>query len=75
MPRFPDMTPALMLSYGTDEERAAWEVAGRPAVIKAEWKQALDAAYVVLVPDDISGLIGSNGEPWQDDGRAVIDLN
>lgn len=73
--RFHDMTPALILAYATPKERAEWEAAGRPSIEQGTWKQALDAAYVVLVPDDNGGLIGPDGQPWQDDGRAVIDLD
>jgi hypothetical protein len=47
------MTPAPMLSYGT------------PELDQGEWKRALDAAYVLLVPDDAGGLVGPDGQPWQ----------
>jgi hypothetical protein len=74
-PRFPDMTPALMLAYGTENERAAWEAAGPPEVTRARIGAALDVAYVVLVPDDAGRLIVPDGQPWQDDGRTVVDLD
>ena len=44
-PRFPDSTPALLLVYGTDEECAQWEAAGRPAATRAEWEAALNLVY------------------------------
>jgi hypothetical protein len=44
-PRFPTMTPALMLCYGTAEERAEWEAAGRHEISHAEFDAALDQAY------------------------------
>jgi hypothetical protein len=40
-------TADLMFSYATDEERAAWEAAGRPAVRK--WEQVLDQVYAESV--------------------------
>jgi len=43
--RFPDLAPALMLSYGTPAERAEWEAAGRPAATRAESESALDQVY------------------------------
>jgi hypothetical protein len=43
--KVPDLMPALMLSYATPEEIAAWEAAGRPALDPAAWEKALDEAY------------------------------
>jgi hypothetical protein len=74
-PRFPDLTPALMLIYATDEERAQWEAAGKPAVTRAEWETGISQVYALVVPDDAGGFIYPNGQPWKDDGSAVIDLN
>ena len=44
-PRFPDLTPALMLVYGTPAEQEAWEAAGKSAVTRAEWEATLDQVY------------------------------
>jgi hypothetical protein len=73
-PRFPDLTPALMLCYGTDEERAAWEAAGRPELTRAEWDSAIHEAYIVLVPGENGDLIAPNGRVWADGNEEIIDL-
>jgi hypothetical protein len=44
-PRFPNMTPPLMLCYATPEARAEWEAAGRPEVDRATWERAIDQVY------------------------------
>jgi hypothetical protein len=44
-PRFPNMTPTLMLCYATPEARAEWEAAGRPEVDRATFDRALDEVY------------------------------
>ena len=50
-------------AHRAPEEIAAWEAAERPELDHTTWKQALDAAYMVLVPDDTDGLIGLDGQP------------
>jgi hypothetical protein len=42
---FPDFTAALMKSYATDEELAAWEAAGFPSATSAEFETALERVY------------------------------
>jgi hypothetical protein len=44
-PRFPDMTPALMLCYATAEERAEWEAAGRLELDRATFETAIACTY------------------------------
>ena len=52
-----------MLSYRTPDEISAWAAAGRPELAQGEWKRALDAASVFVVPDDTGALIGPDGNP------------